>query len=133
MNQSNTTPRTWSLSQCTSVAATALLVSLTVPNPVVSGQRLLAARLNENSASSHVGAGHSWGNIENGSDKLTTLRTRSCQSLRQLDDHSKRVAAARALLRRWLEEGDEAEQQATLSYLIETLDADRTSDRKLFP
>lgn len=36
------------------------------------------------------------------------------------------------LLRAW-REGDEKEQRETLAYLIHALDADRLSDRKLFP
>jgi hypothetical protein len=46
--------------------------------------------------------------------------------------HSSRTAAAIALLRAW-REGDEAEQRDTLTYLKMALDADRLSDRKLFP
>jgi len=38
-----------------------------------------------------------------------------------------------ALLQSWIDEGDPEEQQATGSYLIQALDADRLSDRQLFP
>jgi hypothetical protein len=130
MNPSTSTPRTtWSDPLVTSLAATVLLVSFNVPDPVVSSRRLLSARLNENSASSVVGGGQSWGVTGNGNHELSG---RSYQ-LTGLSQDASRRAAARALLHRWLEKGDEAEQQATLAYLMEALDADRTSDRKLFP
>jgi hypothetical protein len=38
-----------------------------------------------------------------------------------------------ALLRSWVEEGDEEEQRETGEYLIRALDEDRPEDRKLFP
>jgi hypothetical protein len=38
-----------------------------------------------------------------------------------------------ALLQSWIDEGDGGEQAETLDYLIEVLDADRLSDRPLFP
>lgn len=37
------------------------------------------------------------------------------------------------LLQSWIEEEDEQEQQETGEYLIEVLDQDRLSDRRLFP
>ena len=37
------------------------------------------------------------------------------------------------LLQSWIEEGDAQEQKETGEYLIETLDKDRLSDRRLFP
>jgi hypothetical protein len=39
----------------------------------------------------------------------------------------------RSVLRSWIEEGDAEEQRATGEYLIQSLDEDRLSDRKLFP
>jgi hypothetical protein len=38
-----------------------------------------------------------------------------------------------ALIQSWIDEGDTAEQISTGEYLIEALDADRPSERKLFP
>lgn len=38
-----------------------------------------------------------------------------------------------ALIQSWLDENDVQEQQETGAYLVEALDADRLSDRKLFP
>lgn len=38
-----------------------------------------------------------------------------------------------ALLQSWIEEGDAQEQRETGEYLIQTLDEDRLSDRRLFP
>jgi hypothetical protein len=38
-----------------------------------------------------------------------------------------------ALLQSWIDEGDEEEQKETGEYLIQALDEDRLSDRKLFP
>lgn len=37
------------------------------------------------------------------------------------------------LLQSWMDEGDADEQQETGEYLIEALDKDRLSERKLFP
>jgi hypothetical protein len=37
------------------------------------------------------------------------------------------------LLQSWIEEGDEQEQKETGEYLIQALDEDRLSDRRLFP
>lgn len=38
-----------------------------------------------------------------------------------------------ALLQSWIEKGDAQEQKETGEYLIENLDKDRLSDRRLFP
>jgi hypothetical protein len=38
-----------------------------------------------------------------------------------------------SLLQSWIDEEDEQEQQETGEYLIEVLDQDRLSDRRLFP
>ena len=38
-----------------------------------------------------------------------------------------------ALVQSWLDEGDEREQKETGEYLIQALDEDRLSERKLFP
>ncbi len=37
------------------------------------------------------------------------------------------------LLQRWIDQGDAEEQQETGDYLIQSLDADRLSDRPLYP
>jgi len=42
-------------------------------------------------------------------------------------------AAATNLLQSWLDSEDEEEQQETGQYLIQVLDDDRLSERKLFP
>jgi hypothetical protein len=42
-------------------------------------------------------------------------------------------AEAVKLLQSWLDDEDEQEQQETGQYLIQALDEDRLSDRKLFP
>jgi len=42
-------------------------------------------------------------------------------------------AQAVALLQSWIDEGDPDEQQKTGNYLVQSLDADRMSDRQLFP
>lgn len=44
-----------------------------------------------------------------------------------------RRAEAIALLRSWVEEGDEEEQRETGEYLIRALDEDRPEGQKLFP
>jgi len=38
-----------------------------------------------------------------------------------------------SLLKSWIEEGDADEQRETGEYLLQALDEDRLSDRKLFP
>ena len=38
-----------------------------------------------------------------------------------------------ALLQSWIDDADDAEQQETGNYLVQVLDEDRLSDRKLFP
>jgi len=38
-----------------------------------------------------------------------------------------------ALLQSWVEEGDAQEQRETGEYLVQTLDEDRLSERRLFP
>lgn len=44
-----------------------------------------------------------------------------------------RRAALLALLQSWINEGDAEEQKETGDFLIQALDEDRTSHRKLFP
>lgn len=53
-----------------------------------------------------------------------------------LEQHCARQATQTpmaALIQSWLDEDDEQEQQETGDYLIEALDTDRHSERKLFP
>jgi hypothetical protein len=45
------------------------------------------------------------------------------------DRHTELVA----VLQSWIEEGDAEEQKATGEYLLQALDEDRPSERKLFP
>lgn len=44
-----------------------------------------------------------------------------------------RRAEAIALLQSWIDEGDEQDQRETGDFLIQALDEDRLSNRKLFP
>ena len=46
------------------------------------------------------------------------------------DDSANRLVQ---LVQSWIDEGDADEQRKTLEYLIQALDEDRLSDRKLFP
>ncbi len=46
--------------------------------------------------------------------------------------HANHIKAI-ALLQSWIDEEDDAEQRETGDYLIQALDADRLSDRQLFP
>ena len=46
------------------------------------------------------------------------------------DDRTNRLVQ---LVQSWIDEGDADEQRETLEYLIQALDEDRLSDRKLFP
>lgn len=45
----------------------------------------------------------------------------------------KKQAEAVDLLQSWLDDGDAEEQRETGQYLIQALDSDRLSERKLFP
>jgi len=57
-------------------------------------------------------------------------------TLELLDRHlppTDRRAELVALLDSWTREGDPEEQRATGEYLVQALDEDRLSDRKLFP
>ncbi len=49
-----------------------------------------------------------------------------------LPTQDKRTEAV-ALLQSWIDDADPADQQETGNYLIQVLDEDRLSDRKLFP
>jgi hypothetical protein len=56
--------------------------------------------------------------------------------VRLLDQHlppSHQGAAVGALIQSWIDDVDAAEQKETGDYLIQALDEDRFSDRKLFP
>jgi hypothetical protein len=53
--------------------------------------------------------------------------------LRQHLPADDRRAELMVILRSWTEEGDAEEQRETGEYLIQALDEDRLSDRKLFP
>lgn len=66
------------------------------------------------------------------STSLPPPAPRSLPETPQDSPQSSRTAAAIALLRAW-RAGDETEQRDTLTYLKTALDADRLSDRKLFP
>jgi hypothetical protein len=46
---------------------------------------------------------------------------------------NQKQAEAVKLLQSWLDDEDDEEQQETGQYLIQALDEDRLSDRKLFP
>lgn len=53
-----------------------------------------------------------------------------------LEQHCARQVAQRpmaALIQSWLDDDNEQEQQETGDYLIDALDTDRHSERKLFP
>lgn len=53
-----------------------------------------------------------------------------------LEQHVERQVAQTpiaALIQSWLDEDDEQEQQETGDYLIDVLDTDRHSERKIFP
>lgn len=50
----------------------------------------------------------------------------------KLSDADRRQRAI-ALLKSWREQGNAEQQRETMEFLIQALDEDRTSDRKLFP
>ena len=50
-----------------------------------------------------------------------------------LRERERRDQAVFQLLQSWVDEGDEEEQQQSLAYLKQALDADRSSSRRLFP
>jgi hypothetical protein len=57
-------------------------------------------------------------------------------ALEVLDQHlpaSDRREQFQAMLRSWMEEEDPEEQRETFEYLVDALDQDRPSQRKLFP
>ncbi|HTG32859.1 MAG TPA: hypothetical protein VLB76_07980 [Thermoanaerobaculia bacterium] len=57
-------------------------------------------------------------------------------TLQLLDQHlpsDKTQGKLTALLQSWIEEGDAQEQKETGEYLVQTLDEDRLSERRLFP
>jgi hypothetical protein len=57
-------------------------------------------------------------------------------TLQLLDQHlpaNEAQGTLTALLRSWVEEGDTREQRETGEYLVQTLDEDRLSERRLFP
>ena len=60
----------------------------------------------------------------------TVIRTEIAPEPRVLDN---RAAGLVQLIQSWIDEGDADEQRETLEYLIQALDEDRLSDRKLFP
>ena len=60
----------------------------------------------------------------------TVIRTEIAPEPRVLDN---RAAGLVQLIQSWIDEGDADEQRETLEYLIQVLDEDRLSDRKLFP
>ncbi len=57
----------------------------------------------------------------------------AAQLLRENLPPQNQRAEAVALLQSWIDETDDAEQRQTGEYLVQTLDQDRLSDRKLFP
>jgi hypothetical protein len=57
-------------------------------------------------------------------------------ALRLLDHHlppAERRAQAVALIESWIQEEDDQEQKQTGDFLVQSLNEDRPSDRKLFP
>lgn len=60
----------------------------------------------------------------------TVIRTEIAPEPRVLDN---RATGLVQLIQSWIDEGDADEQRETLEYLIQALDEDRLSDRKLFP
>ena len=60
----------------------------------------------------------------------TVIRTEIASEARISDN---RAAGLGRLFQSWMDEGDADEQRETLEYLIQVLDEDRLSDRKLFP
>lgn len=60
----------------------------------------------------------------------TVIRTEVASEARISDNRANRLVQ---LVQSWIDEGDADEQRETLEYLIQALDEDRLSDRKLFP
>jgi len=59
--------------------------------------------------------------------------TLTLQLLDQYLPSDKTQGKLTALLQSWIEEGDAQEQKETGEYLVQTLDEDRLSERRLFP
>ena len=62
-----------------------------------------------------------------------SIEVMTLQILTQSALSQQKQAAAVALLQSWIDDEDEEEQQETGEYLLNALDEDRLSDRKLFP
>jgi hypothetical protein len=61
------------------------------------------------------------------------IKVMTIQLLTQSALSRQKQTAAVAMLQSWIDDEDGEEQQETGHYLINTLDEDRLSDRKLFP
>jgi hypothetical protein len=71
--------------------------------------------------------------LQEAAQQQISLEVMTLQILTQSALSRQKQSAAVALLQSWIDDEDEGEQQETGDYLIQALDEDRLSDRKLFP
>jgi hypothetical protein len=71
--------------------------------------------------------------LQEADQQQISIEVMTLQLLTQSALSRQKQTAAVALLQSWIDDEDEEEQQETGQYLINALDEDRLSDRKLFP
>ncbi|MEL7225072.1 MAG: hypothetical protein AAGL17_09420 [Cyanobacteria bacterium J06576_12] len=71
--------------------------------------------------------------LQEASQKGVSVEDLAVQLLKDLAVSKRKQVDAVNLLQSWIDDGDELEQKETGQFLIEALDEDRLSDRKLFP
>lgn len=71
--------------------------------------------------------------LQQADQQQISIEVMTIQLLTQSALSRQKQTAAVAMLQSWIDNEDEEEQQETGQYLINALDEDRLSDRKLFP
>jgi hypothetical protein len=71
--------------------------------------------------------------LQEADQQQISIEVMTIQLLTQSALSRQKQTAAVAMIQSWIDDADEEEQQETGQYLINALDEDRLSDRKLFP
>jgi hypothetical protein len=71
--------------------------------------------------------------LQEADQQKISIEVMTIQLLTQSALSRQKQTAAVAMIQSWIDDADEEEQQETGQYLINALDEDRLSDRKLFP
>jgi hypothetical protein len=71
--------------------------------------------------------------LQEADQQQISIEVMTIQLLTQSALSRQKQTAAVSMLQSWIDDEDEEEQQETGQYLINALDEDRLSDRKLFP